>query len=328
LINNIINLENSTIQFSMRFTEIETFRALMRTGTTRKAAQLLQVTQPAISQSIKRLEAQAGVQLFERKNARLQATPEAAALMVEVERSFVGMDAIEHRLRSLRDFGVGRLEIACYPAFGLGFMPRALARMSARLSTKVHQPWPQVSLQVQSSKDVRDRVAAGLCDFGLLADELPLEGLDHSVFAKMAGVVVMPPGHALARYPVISPQQLGEVPFIALNPEDASRRRLEAALQAQGISLRIAAHTPYAVSVCEMALRGLGVGLVNPITALDYAERGLQVRKLSIDIQFSCVLALPSGKLMSGTAQRFLADLRKQLAHDEALIKKLVRKTD
>ena len=67
--------------------------------------------------------------------------------------------------------------------------------------------------------------------------------------------------------------QLAEVPFLALNPEDASRRRLEAALAQHNVQLRVAAHTPYAASVCELALRGLGVGLVNPITALDYAEQ-------------------------------------------------------
>ena len=309
----------------MRFTEIETFRALMRTGTTRKAAQLLQVTQPAISQSIKRLEEQAGVQLFERRNARLQPTPEATALMVEVERSFVGMDAIEHRLRSLRDFGVGRLEIACYPAFGLGFMPRALARMRERLGAKAHQPWPQVSLQVLSSKDVRDRVAAGLCDFGLMADELPLDGIDHSDFARMKGVVVMPAGHALTRFKTIAPKQLAEIPFIALNPEDASRRRLEATLREHDVSLKVAAHTPYAASVCELALQGLGVGLVNPITALDYVERGLVMRRLSVDVKFACVLVLPSGKVLSQTTQAFLATMRHQLAQDELRLKGLLK---
>ena len=55
----------------MRFTEIETFRALMRAGSTRKAAALLHVTQPAISQSLKRLEAQAGMLLFQRTGGRL-----------------------------------------------------------------------------------------------------------------------------------------------------------------------------------------------------------------------------------------------------------------
>ena len=116
----------------MRFTEIETFRALMRSGTTRKAAAQLHVTQPAISQSLKRLEAQAGMVLFQRAGGRLVPTPEARALWTEVERVFIGMDAIEHRLRSLRDFGVNQLELSCYPAFGLGFMPRALARLKAQ----------------------------------------------------------------------------------------------------------------------------------------------------------------------------------------------------
>jgi DNA-binding transcriptional LysR family regulator len=297
----------------MRFTEIETFRALMRSGSTRKAAALLQVTQPAVSQSIKRLEAQASMVLFSRTGGRLVPTPEAHALLSEVERVFIGMDAIEHRLRSLRDFGVNQLNISCYPAFGLGFMPRALARLQAN---NQGGGWPQVSLQVLSSKDVRDRVAAGVSDFGLMADEMSLEGIAHSTFARFPGVVVMPPGHALARFKTIKPEQLAELPFLALNPEDASRKRLEAALAERGLALRVAVQTPYAASVCEMALRGLGVGLVNPITALDYAERGLVVRKLSVDVSFACLLALPVGKVLSGTAMQFLSLMRKQLLED------------
>jgi DNA-binding transcriptional LysR family regulator len=309
----------------MRFTEIETFRALMRAGTTRKAAELLQVTQPAVSQSLKRLEAQAGLTLFQRTGGRLVPTPEAQAFMLEVERAFVGMDSIEHRLRSLRDFGLGKLEISCYPAFGLGFMPRALARLQEELTKEKNFAWPQVSLQVQSSRDVRERVSMGLCDFGLMADELPLQGMDHSDFARMKGVVVMRKGHALERFKTIQPEQLAEIPFIALNPEDASRRRLEALLQAQGIHLKVATHTPYAASVCEMALQGLGIGLVNPITALDYVDRGLSVRRLSVDVQFSCVLVLPSARAMSKTAQAFLATMRHQLAQDEKRLKTLLR---
>jgi DNA-binding transcriptional LysR family regulator len=223
------------------------------------------------------------------------------------------MDAIEHRLRSLRDFGVNQLNISCYPAFGLGFMPRALARLQANSQGSA---WPQVSLQVLSSKDVRDRVAAGVSDFGLMADEMSLEGIAHSTFARFPGVVVMPPGHALARFKTIKPEQLAELPFLALNPEDASRKRLEAALAERGLALRVAVQTPYAASVCEMALRGLGVGLVNPITALDYAERGLVVRKLSVDVSFACLLALPVGKVLSGTAMQFLSLMRKQLLED------------
>lgn len=298
----------------MRVGEIETFRALMSSGSARKAAALLHVTQPAVSQSLKRLESEAGFELFHRLRGRLVPTPEARALLIEVERMFVGVASIEHRLRSLKEFGLDRLHLACYPAFGLGFVPRCLKKLfdSARKGGM-----PQVSLQVLSSREVRDRVVSGLADFGLLADEVPTEGLDSSAFASFPGVVVMRKGHPLSRHRQVSPGQLAEVPFLALNPEDASRRRLESALATHGVSLSVVVHTPYAASVCEMALHGLGVGIVNPITALDYAERGLVVRRLAVDVTFSCLLAIPAGQVLSGTARKFLAVMRSQLQEDE-----------
>ena len=95
----------------MRIGDIENFRALMSSGSARKAAQLLGVTQPAVSQSVKRLETEAGFLLFTRTSSRLVPTPEAHALLVEVERMFVGLSAVEHKLRSLREFGVNQLDV-------------------------------------------------------------------------------------------------------------------------------------------------------------------------------------------------------------------------
>jgi DNA-binding transcriptional LysR family regulator len=298
----------------MRVTEIETFRAIMSSGSARKAAALLGVTQPAVSQSLKRLEAEAGFALFQRLRGRLHPTPEAHALLAEVERMFVGLGTIEHRIRSLREYGVDQLQLACYPAFGLGFMPRCLKKFMAGVKPPAR---PQVSLQVLSSREVRERVLAGQADFGLMADEVSMDGLEASTFARFPGVVVMKKTHPLARHKQIRPAQLAEVPFLALNPEDASRRRLETRLAEHGVALSVAVHTPYAVSVCEMALHGLGVGVINPITALDYADRGLAIRRLGMDVTFSCHLAVPAGKLLSGTAKRFLSLMRTQLQEDE-----------
>ena len=306
----------------MRATEIETFRAIMSSGSTRKAATLLGVTQPAVSQSLKRLEAEAGFELFQRLGGRLNPTPEARALLMEVERMFIGISAIEHRLRSLRESGLDQLQLACYPAFGLGFMPRCLEKLAARTEGG---GMPQVSLQILSSKDVRDRVIARQADFGLMADEVSTHGLEPTVFARLPGVAVMKQGHPLARHRQIKPQQLAEVAFLALNPEDKSRQRLEAALADHGVTLKVSAHTPYGASICEMALHGLGVGIVNPITAVDYADRGLVVRKLAFDVMFTCLLAIPPGTVLSGTARNFLAAMRRQLQEDQEKLKGILR---
>lgn len=306
----------------MRVTEIETFRAIMASGSARKAAALLGVTQPAVSQSLKRLEAEAGFQLFQRLRGRLHPTPEARALLVDVERMFVGLETIEHRIKSLREYGVDQLRLACYPAFGLGFMPRCLKKL---MSGTKPQSRPQVSLQILSSRDVRERLVAGQADFGLMADEVSTEGLEASTFARLPGVVVMKKGHPLARHRQIRPEQLAEIPFLALNPEDASRRRLEAKLAEHGVTLSAAIHTPYAVSVCELASHGLGVGVINPITALDYADRGLVIRRLSVDVSFTSYLALPAGKVLSGVAKNFLAMMRAQLSDDEQRLREYLK---
>jgi DNA-binding transcriptional LysR family regulator len=303
----------------MLLREIECFRAVMSAGSMRKAAGLLGVSQPAVSQATARLEATCGFPLFIRARSRLQPTPEARALLIEVERAFVGLSSIEHRIRALRQFGVNRLSIASYPAFGLNFVPRALARFNASRSGPGSRP--QVSLQLLSSKDVRERVLAGQADFGLMADELPVSGLEHSVFANFPGVMVMHPRHRLARVKEIKPGQLVGEPFIALNPEDASRRRLELALSTLGVALDVAVETPYGASVCELALLGQGIGMVNPITALDFAPRGLAIRSLSIEVPFSCVLVLPPGSPLSGVARDFLALMRKQLADDQRALR-------
>jgi DNA-binding transcriptional LysR family regulator len=296
--------------------EIEVFRALMSAGSAAKAAGLMGVTQPAVSQSLKRLEAVAGFRLFDRLRGRLHPTPEARALLVEVERSFVGLSTIEHRLHSLRRYGVNALTVASYPAFGLGFMPRALARLVEELAEPA--PRPLLSLQVLSSRDVRDRVLAGQADFGLMADELPTTGLEQSTFGRWPGMVVMHARHRWARLAQITPNQLSEEPFLALNPEDASRRRLERALAEHGVQLRVVAETPYAASVCELALNRLGVGIVNPITALDFARRGLVIRPLALETSFACLLVMTPGRPLSALAQRCLRLMRLQMQQDEA----------
>ena len=53
--------------------------------------------------------------------------------------------------------------------------------------------------------------------------------------------------------------------FLALNPEGSSRHRLEAAMRDEGVELKIWVETPYAHTLCELALLGVGVGFVNPV---------------------------------------------------------------
>jgi DNA-binding transcriptional LysR family regulator len=304
--------------------QLEIFRCVMRVGSTAKAARALDISQPAVSQSIKALEAHAGFALFFRARSRLEPTPEAHALLAEVDRAFVGLDAIEHRIRALRDGADGTLSIAVYPALGLGFLPRALARFAAN---QKRGKLPKISLQVCSSKDVLQRVRTAEVDFGLMADELPAAGVDHSVFATMQAVIVLPKRHPLAQHKRITPKQLAKHPLIALNPEDAARLRLERLFAEEGEQLHAAIETPYAASVCALVREGLGLGVVNPLTAIDYIGERLLVRPLERAAEFTSVLVIPPGKPLSKSAQALIAVLREQLVVDLARSHELMRQS-
>ena len=293
--------------------QLEIFRTVMRTGSTAKAARTLSISQPAVSQSIKQLEAHTGFALFFRARSRLEPTAEARALLAEVDRVYVGLDAIEHRIRSLRDGGIDTLAIAVYPALGLGFMPRALARFAKRYGRR---KLPRISLQLCSSKEVLQRVRAAEVDFGLMADELAPDGVEHSIFATMQAVVVLPRHHALARRASIPPKLLAKHPLIALNPEDAARIRLERLFAEHGERLSVAIETPFAASVCALVRAGLGVGVVNPMTALDFAGPDIALRPLQLAADFTSVLVLPPGKPLSNVARLLISAMHSQYEDD------------
>lgn len=298
----------------MLLREIEIFRAVMTAGSASKAARLLNVTQPAISQSLRKLEAHAGIPLFQRLHGKLYPTREAAALLSEVNRCFVGMDAIEHRLRSLRQFGVGRVRVASLPGLGLGFLPRVLGQ-AALAERKI-----SVSLQIMSSRDVRARLLADEADIGLMADEVVLAGIEHSVFLRATGVVALPVHHPLARKQLITPADLAPYPFLSLNPEDGAGGRLNAIFAAHGVLPDIVVETPYSVSLCELVRQGVGVAVVNPVTAFDYIGRDLVLRRFSERIEYTVMLAMPASSPLSPIAQQLLAIMRARLAEDLRLV--------
>ncbi|WP_109481318.1 LysR substrate-binding domain-containing protein [Paraburkholderia sp. C35] len=302
----------------MSIREIEVFRAVMASGTASKAARLLGVSQPAISQSIRKLEELAGLRLFDRVRGRLQPTQEAHALMSEVDRYYVGYEAIEHRIRSLRMFGLGRLSMASYPAFGNCFVGRAMAAFEPQRRNM------QMMLQVTSSKEVYQHVVTGQVDFGLMNDEVNTQGIEHSLFSVMPGVIAMSADHPLSRKRALSLGDLASDHFIDMNPEDSARRRLEAALVEQDVHLRAVIETPLSATACQLALDGIGLAMVHPIAALDFIPRGLVIRRLSTVIECRTLLVMRPGRPLSENGKEFLKYLRMQLQKESAQIDALL----
>jgi len=290
--------------------DIEIFRTVMTSGSATRAAKVLGLSQPAVSMALRRLEERAGLELFQRPGGKLQPTQQAQALLAEVQRHFVGMDVIEQRIRSLKQFGGGRVRIAAFPGLGTGFVPRVLADLAAKGARSM------VSLQVMGSQDVRSQVLRDEVELGIAAQDISTAGVEHALFAHYFGVVALPAGHALARHSVITPKQLARHPFVALQPDDAVSLRLDAICRGHGVQLQTAVETSYTFSLCELVRNRIGVALVNPVTAVDYLDAGLVFRPFSERLEFTALTMWPAGRPLSPFVRQMLGAMRARLQAD------------
>jgi len=150
-----------------------------------------------------------------------------------------------------------------------------------------------VSLFVMGSSPIRDLVAAGRLDLAITADEVDTTGVEAEPFAEIRAAVALPPGHPLAARRWIVPQDLDGLPFVALAPEDTTRREAEAIFAAHGSAPLVMVETAYSSTVCALVLAGVGCGIVDPVTAAGYVERGLVLRPIEPSVHFRTLLLGP-----------------------------------
>ena len=107
-------------------------------------------------------------------------------------------------------------------------------------------------------------------------------------------VAVLPAAHALAQKAVLVPGDFAGLSFVSFAPTDPYRQQVDALFAAAGVARDLRLETPSAVSVCALVRQGLGLGIVNPLTALELAGEGLVVRPLTVSIPFHVALIRPS----------------------------------
>lgn len=288
----------------MNLRQVEVFRVVMTSGTTARAAEILHVSQPAVSKMIQELERSLGFALFHRIKGRLKPTPEGQLFFREVEQAFLGLSHLRGAAARIRDYGSGELRIACLSALSTNVLPRALHAFMTR------HPNVAITFQAHMSSTVRDLVATGQFDLGIVADEIDRTGVEVQEFASFRVAVAIPKGHGLEKRKVIRPDDLAGQPFIALAPEDTTRREAERVFEAAAVAPRTVIETPYSTTICAMVAAGIGIGLVNPLTAEPYVRHGLTLRPFEPALHFRTLLITPPNRIASRVLEGFVHELR------------------
>jgi DNA-binding transcriptional LysR family regulator len=173
-----------------------------------RAAQRLRISQPPLSNQIKQLEEELGVQLFERSSRGVRMTEAGEALLDEARRIFVQLEQTTRVVQRVGHGEVGRLT--------LGFVPSASNEMLPSILRTFRHRYPEVELFLREMRP--DRVVQRLhdqqIDAGFLYLPLDDASLNVECVSREPLVLALPESHRLASKPRIALQALTEEPFI------------------------------------------------------------------------------------------------------------------
>lgn len=266
---------------------IEVFRALMLAGSATGAAQLLFTSQPTVSRELARLEHLLGYALFERSQGRLRPNARALRLWDEVERSWAGLDRVVEHAMALGQPHQASLSVLSMPALSHALLPGALERLQRNHGEVA------VSVATQDGPLLQEWMSAQRFDLGLSEVAEPPPGTRMRSLPAMDEVAVLPAQHPLAAKQVLRAQDFEGQAFISLARDDSYRMQIDAVFAQSGVQRKMLLETLSAVAVCAMVQHGLGVAIVNPLTAQACAGSSLVVRRLAFSIPFQVHMLLP-----------------------------------
>ena len=295
----------------MKFDQLQTFQTVAAAKSFRRAAELLHLTQPAVSKQIQALEAELDERLFERgRNSRL--TLAGTALLKHVENLSRMLSAAKEEITDLKELRSGRLSIGAPHSIAAYVLPGLIESYRAR--------YPKVDLSIEAgwSPDITRRLVTYDLDLGLIVTVTPkLDGFPELTFVPLETtelVFVVSANHPLTKKREITWNDLKEASWV-LSPEGCQfRGYIEKRLKEQGKSMKVEVQVIGFELQKKLTQLGLGVSLLPK----NFAIKEIQQRSLKpLNVKgsklhgYSC-LVFRKDKYFHGAMKSFLTLLQEK----------------
>ncbi|HEY58957.1 MAG TPA: LysR family transcriptional regulator [Anaerolineae bacterium] len=245
---------------------LKLFLAVVEQGSFNKAAEMLLLSQPAVSQKIRQLEGGLGVRLFHRSPEGVRLTPAGQVLLRYAQAVRWLLLAAERQVTAAEPPGELRLALGATPGISTYCLPAWLHRF--------HQRHPHVLVHLRTAITPRlvEQVARHALPLALIEGELPGETeVAYEVLRETRFVIVTParePWLGQQRLPL---QALDGQPFVARTQESQTRRWLDRLLRQARVRPRIVAELDSPEAIKEAVAQGMGITLL-PVCALSPEE--------------------------------------------------------
>jgi LysR family transcriptional regulator, benzoate and cis,cis-muconate-responsive activator of ben and cat genes len=276
-----------------------------------RAADRLDVTQPALSQQIKRLELQLGVRLFARTRARVELTEVGAAVLAPARVAVQAAATIDDLARGFRQGERGELRLGISP--GAHYVAQSLLSEFAR-----RRPQIRVRASQDNSGALAAQIASGRLEVALGFCTAPTSGVLREPLLEEAAVVAVAAGHSLSKKGAVTLRELSDETFALVDSQDGPgyNRAVVSLCREAGFEPRTAPN-PQGPMAWETAVRAQGcVGLTTRSAAASTA-RGIRLLRLDPPTTFQLELLQPAApEETRGPAGRAFAELARSVARE------------
>ena len=286
---------------------LRVFREVATQASFRRAAEVLYITQPAVTQQIKALEEELGSRLFDRSGGKVRLTAAGEVLLRRADEAEATLSRAVEEIGSLEGEARGALRVAASTTIAQYVLPRLLAEFARQ-----HQG-VQLELESANTQRVVEAVANNEAPIGLIEGPAHNQELVVERWLEDELVLVAPAGHEWAEEE-IALSVLGSAKLLVRERGSGTREVIEQALKRAGAPiqrLQIAMELGSTEALLACVEAGLGVGFASRFALERQRALGtlavVKVKGLRITRELSMVH--PRGPKTNGVAGIFAAHL-------------------
>lgn len=283
---------------------LQVFHAVAKQMSFTKAAEVLFMTQPAVTFQIKQLEEHFSTRLFERGHGRISLTPAGELVLEYAERVLALSAEMETRVKELTGRLSGPLLIGASMTIAEFLLPRVLGEF------KASHPDVEPRLTVGNSETIEGRVAEHTLDVGLVEAPSHAAALLTETCCEDELNVVVAPGHPLAGCKPVTPKQLVGQAYVSREPGSGTREFTDLYFRKAGIdpsSLSTVMELGSPEAIKGVVGTGLGFAILSQITVAKDEKLGeLVVLPLSPRLTRALSVVYPKERFRSRLVNTFV----------------------
>ncbi len=283
----------------MNLHALRIFTLVARERSFSRAAELLFLSQPAVSRAVRELEQEQGVDLFDRTARPTALTTAGAVLLAHATQLFAAERAAERAMAELRDLQSGSLAIGASSTIGIYLLPAQLAEFQQE------RPQLRLFLDIGNTQQILDRLCMAELDIALVEGPAERPNLDQTVWRTDQLVVIAPPGHPLAGAQPTAAQQLAAYPFLLRESGSGTREVIEAALRSIGLELQVRLELGSTEAIKRAVAAGMGLAIVSRMTVADELRSGrlAEIQPFDLPLERELRLVTVRGRPLTPAAQ-------------------------